>query len=208
MSLMSKNARLFLIRATIGATVVGSSLALACSTPTKVTSEWRDPSRVPRPMQRVVVIALRLPSAQRHTLEDKLVASLGESGMASAPSYQLLGEALPDSATAHSVLTRAGYDGALVVTMLGITEEPTYVPGDAAMVWGGPFWGSASDSGYIVTDETVAFDSTLWDLRDGKLAWTMTTETDNPKSAPDFAKSLSGQLVAKLVRLGFIARQR
>jgi len=206
MSALSRNARLTLL----GATLFAATLPLACSTPTRVTSEWKDPSTVPKAMQKVVVVGLRLQPAARHMLEDKLVASLGERGTAAAPSYRVLGETLPDRETVRVMLEKEGYDAAFILSLRRIKETPNYVPGGTSTIWNGPYWGysSVNDPGYVVTDQTVIFDSILWDLRDGKALWAATTETDNPTSGSDFVKSLTSELLPRLGQQGFIAPRR
>ncbi|MGZ3418617.1 MAG: hypothetical protein ACXVEE_12165 [Polyangiales bacterium] len=203
MSAALRNSRMALL----GAAILVSGLPLGCSTPTKMTSEWKDPSRIAQPMQKIVVIGLRLPPAQRHVVEDQLVASLNAKGTPAAPSYRVLGDTLPDSSTARTRLEQAGYEGALVVSLRGVTETPTYVPGSTSTVWGSPYWGRTTyDPGYVVNEKVVTFDSTLWDLRDGRRAWAATTETTNPDSGADSAKSLSKEIVPKLQELGVVRR--
>jgi hypothetical protein len=56
-----------------------------------------------------------------------------------------------------------------------------------------------------VTDETVVFETTLWDLRTGdRLVWTARTETLNPSNGTDFAISLKRAIDPTLAKEGFI----
>ncbi|MGZ3421174.1 MAG: hypothetical protein ACXVEF_32715 [Polyangiales bacterium] len=183
------------------ATLVASSLPLACATPTETKSEWKDPSRVAKPMEKIVVIGLHLKPEQRRLVEDQLAASLERKGMQVTASYRVLGDLLPDSDTGKSTLQRAGYQGALIVSLRGVEDRRRYIPKD---VWAGPYFGYY-DAGYMANETIVTFDSALFDLRDGKRAWTLTTETTNPSSGADSAKSLSKEVVSKLSDLGFVA---
>jgi len=180
----------------------------ACSTPTSVTDQWKDPSYAAGPMKRVVVMGLRVPPATRHLIEDRFVADLAKQGVQSAPSYTVFGDQLPDRDTARATLVRGGYDGALVLRLHRVDETPRYVPGEG--FYGapyGPFWSSSVyDPGYVVIDKTVIFESSLWALRDGKRVWTANTQTDNPSSSSDFAKSLSKEVLPELSKQGLLAK--
>ncbi|MGZ3418528.1 MAG: hypothetical protein ACXVEE_11720 [Polyangiales bacterium] len=200
--------------ALIGAIAAACSLPIACSTPTKVTSEWSDPSRAQTPASKLVVLGLRLGPSQRRVVEDQLVSSLGEKGIAAVPAYRVFGEEVPDRESALSMLGGQGYDGVLVVRMRSVTETPVYVPGSSTgavsgvewtnAYWGDPNGGSVYDPGYIVWEKDVYFDSGLWDLRNGRRVWTATTKTENPSSSSDFAKSLSKKLIPRLEELRLV----
>jgi hypothetical protein len=180
--------------------VAAVALAVSgCSTPTKVTDQWTDPSHVAGPMNKVVVFAQRLPPASRYILEDRFVGELEKRGVQAAPSYRVLGDELPDGEEARAMLAHAGFDGALVLRLERISERPRYVGGYFYGPYGPYWWGTPMyDPGYVVFDETVNFETSLWDLRDGKRVWTANTRTDNPSSSRDFAKSLSKEVLPEL----------
>ena len=77
----------------VGALVLSSS---ACSTPTKVTDAWRNPSYVSGPMKRLVIMGSNVDATTRHLVEDRFVADLADTGVQGAQSYAVLGEVLPD----------------------------------------------------------------------------------------------------------------
>jgi hypothetical protein len=203
MTMLAKSARAALTCA-MG---LALTLPVACGTPTKVTSEWKDASRIEKPVDKIMVMGLRLQPSQRRVVEDTLVAKLKEKGTAAEPSYRVLGDMLPDRDTARDVLDRKGFHGVLVVRMRSVDERPVWVPQNtSSAVWYNTYWGAPYATGgagpygggYVVMDKTVTFDSDLCDLRDGRRIWSVTTETTNPSSGNDFAKSLSKELVPRL----------
>jgi len=195
-----------MLKTLIGRTVAAVALAalsLGCgSTPTTVADQWKDPSYVAGPMKKVVVIGLRVEPATRHVLEDRFVSDLAAQGVQSAPSYSIFGEQLPDKETARATLARGGYDGALVLRLQRVDEKPSYATPPS-----GPFGATtAYDPGYIVTDEIVSFETSLWDMRDGSRVWTANTQTQNPSSGGDIAKSISKKVLPALTKQGFLAK--
>lgn len=202
MSLIHGKARIALLSCALCA---AASVPLACSTPTRFTSEWKDPSSANAHLSKVVVIALDLTPSQRRTLEDRMSAELIAKGTKASPSYSVLGDPLPDRETAKAFLQKTGYDGALVVRLHNVKQSEQYVNGPETTVWGSPYWGYSTQPGYYVPQQTVTFESSLYDLRDGRRIWTATTDTDNPSSHDDFAKSLSGEVIPRLEELGLVA---
>jgi hypothetical protein len=191
-----------LVTRTVAVAAAFAALSLGCGgASTTVSDQWKDPSYVAGPMKRVVVIGLRLEPASRRVLEDRFVAELAKQGVQAAPSYSIFGDTLPDRETARATLARDGYDGALALRLQRVEEKQRYVPGSYYSSGSpyGPFWGASTyDPGYVVTDKIVSFETSLWDLRDGDRVWTANTQTENPSSGKDFAKSLSKEVLPNL----------
>jgi hypothetical protein len=113
-------------------------------------------------------------------------------------------QAQPDSAALRATLQSAGYDGALVSTLRGVSEQVLVAP-DAD--WGGGFYGGYWGPGapaYAQTDQFVKFETTLWSPNSGKVVWSATTQTENPTSGHDFVSSLTKTVVPSLARAGLI----
>lgn len=109
----------------------------------------------------------------------------------------------------------AGFDGALVSSLRSVRDKPTYVPGSPTGTgfWDsyyGPGWGGAYTPGYIVEDEEVNMETTLWDLRvaNGTLVWSAVTKTTNPRSGADAVKSVTREVLPKLEAVGLVPRRR
>jgi hypothetical protein len=157
-----------------------------------------------------VVLGLNVTPATRHHLEERFAADFQKAGVQAAASYAVLGDELPDRDITQSTLAAGGYDGVLVLRLHRVDEQARYVPSDR--FYGAPYtnyWGPSGYSyspGYYVTDEIVKFETSLWDLRDGKRVWTANTKTTNPSSSADIAKSLSKKLIPELAEKGLVAR--
>jgi hypothetical protein len=92
--------------------------------------------------------------------------------------------------------------------MRNIREKQTYIPG----TYQGGFWTSYYNQGwgswspgYVITDEIVSFETTLWDTRaEDRLVWAMLTETTNPSSGPKFVQSVTRSIEVGLERAGLV----
>lgn len=106
-------------------------------------------------------------------------------------------------------MQQAGVDGVIVASMKGVHERQTYVPGTyEGGFWNdyyGPGWGGAWDPGYVVTDQFVKFETSLWDPSgSGKMVWSAVTQTENPSSGKDFASSLTKSVIPAMTQGGFL----
>ncbi len=194
-------------RAAAGASAALALAIVACSTPTTETNVWKSPTYAAGPMKNIAVFGGRMNETDRRTLEDGFVSSLAASGVHATPSYTMFPqrEAPPDAASIRAKLQSAGYDGALVSTLKGVSDQTQIAPGAD---WGGFYGGYWGAPAYVQTDRFVKFETTLWSPNSGKMVWSTTTQTENPTSGQDFVSSLTGTVVPSLAKAGLIpARQ-
>lgn len=198
------------------ATIVAAlllGLTAACGGPTtSVTQVWRAPSPPTPPMKTVLVFGVRVDEPNRRAIEDAFAADLTRHGVRAAQSYVLFPGELPPIDQARAQVNEAHYEGILVLRARGVNEETRYVHGMSTGFWNGYYgyggygggWGYSP--GYVVTDKTVVFEATLWDLRaEDKLVWTALTQTLNPSSGTQFARSLTAAVDPALARAGLLA---
>ena len=176
------------------------------TTPTEMTTEWKDPHYAAGPMKSMVVFGGRMNATDRRTLENALASALSQAGVHATPSYNMFPGDLPAKEDAQTALQNGGFDAALVATMTKIEERTT--GGYSGSFWGGyygPGWGGGWDPGYVIPDKLVKFETSLWRLSDqGSIVWSATTETQNPSSRKDFAESLTHSVVPALAEAGFL----
>lgn len=181
-------------------------LLSACSTPTTETNVWQSPTYAAGPMKNIAVFGGRVTETERRTVEDSFVNALGRHGVRATPSYTLFpeGQVPKDQAAIRATLEQAGYDGALVSTLEGVTERVQVWPD---VDWSGGFYGAYWGPGapvYAQTDRYVKFETSLWNPESGKMVWSAVTQTENPRSGRDFASSLTGTVVSSLAQRGLI----
>jgi len=193
---------------TAGSTVGCAALALAsaCSTPTTETQVWQSPAYTAGPMKNIAVFGGRVDETARHTLEDGFVSALAAYGVHATPSYAIFpnGQVPNDQSGIRATLQQEGYDGALVSSLKGVTEQVVIQPGVA---WAGGFYGAYWGPGapaYAQTDRYVKFETSLWSPESGNMVWSAITQTVNPSSGHDFVTSLTGTVVPSLSKRGLI----
>ncbi|MCB0771634.1 MAG: hypothetical protein KDC00_14635 [Flavobacteriales bacterium] len=163
-------------------------LAITSCTSTKIVTEWRDPavSIEQGSFNKVLHIALIKDEATRRAAEDKMVSLSNGHGMVS---YNYLGnnvEALNNEG-ANDKLIADGIDGVVIMRLVDVAKEQTYVPGNTMPAYyASPYgyYGYAApmyyDPGYVQTDVTYMVETNVYSTRQGKLIWTATTSTMNP----------------------------
>jgi hypothetical protein len=102
------------------------------------------------------------------------------------PAYTILSPAeRADPELLRVALARAGVDGAVTLRVVAEEERQTWVPGSSYVVGGG-YWGYYGhliyEPGHYRTDRIVRIETTLHDVRSGKLLWSGISETMNPPS--------------------------
>lgn len=190
------------------------ALALAaggCATRTSTTQLWSANDYSATPLRRVVVFGRGMAEAQRRALEDRLASALADHGVTATPSYAIF-PVLPNREIAQAELAKQGFDGAFVTTLHGTERRQTYVPGH---YHGGGFWGGyygmgwGWSPGYVVTDELVEAETSVFDLRTdgGRLVWSAMTRTANPTSGDDLSKSMSREILPSIAKGGVIPKR-
>jgi hypothetical protein len=158
----------------------------------KLKSSWRNPDPAASPVSKVVVIGFTSEVATRRAMEDALTAEIRKNGGAAEPSYSLIPGPLPkEPAAMKEKVSAAGFDGAVVVRLAGVTSEQYWDPGYVAVVpsyyyspWS--YWGHyypyAWDMGYMRTQTVVQLEATAYALKGEVLIWSGISESTNPGS--------------------------
>jgi hypothetical protein len=191
------------IAVAMGAVTLASG---ACSTPTTMMDQWRDPTYAAGPMRNMLIVGGKMEPTNRRTVEDAFVTALAKRGVHATPSYEMFPGALPSKDEARNAVLKQGIDGVLVANERGIKETTTIVPGAYnSGFWGGYYggWGTYSP-GYLQTDAYVKFETSVWDANQGKLVWSAVTETENPTSGKDFLKSLLKSVLPAMTTAGIL----
>jgi hypothetical protein len=168
--------------------------AAACSTPTTLSNVWRDPNYSAAPMQKMFVIGRTNDETNRRTLEDSYVSALAGHGVHAMASYHVFPDSRPDREAVRQHLESQGYDGALITTFKGVHTTTSYEPSMGFYGYYGTVW----DNGYVVTDQVVKVETTLWSMHTGKLVWSASSDTDNPSSSSDAISSVVQKVVSTL----------
>lgn len=195
------------------AMIVGA--VVSCGPSTTIKNSWKDPSIMePVHFDKILGLMIEKDGATRRQVEDYIVqrVTANNPGVQAVAAYTLLsGDDLTDKERSRQIVEEAGIDGAIVVRMVGVDKQTTYVPGSYPTPYYNFYgyydwaWPTVYDPGYLQTDTIVNLETLIYSVKDGKLLWSGVTETFNPSSMDDLLKG-TGDAVARATRKDGIFR--
>ncbi len=184
-------------------------LAAACYHKTQLAATWRDPRAAPLAFQRGVAIFATRDEALRRSVEDKLASQFPNM----TPSYRVIPEADSSANREETAakLRAAGFDGAIIMRVVDISVQPSYVAG--TYWYGRPYgfngyWGAAWATPYdpyVVSDRIVTIETNIYSLGDDRLIFAARSETTNPKSASSLTNSVIRHIREELRKTGLMS---
>jgi hypothetical protein len=146
-----------------------AALVSACAS-TAILSTWKEPGVGQVAFHKVLVLAPGRDPSIRRAAEDELVSRITR--VLAVPSYTLI----PDNEMGSQEAIRAravaaGFDGAVVMRVVSVNRQATWVPGS----WVGPYYAfggwPAYDPGFVQVDTQVRVETNVYSLPDDKLLW-------------------------------------
>jgi hypothetical protein len=169
-------------RTTIALLVAATGLVSACSNSTQLVATWKEPGTPPYPLTKSIAVFMTKDAGMRRMVEDKLAARI-PGGMAS---YRVIPDSeLQNTNAVRSRLGEAGFDGAVVMRLVGMTTEVTPTGTDFYGYWG--YWGTAYDPVYYTTQQVYSVETTVYSVKSDKLIWMGRSQTVDPKNANKLA---------------------
>jgi hypothetical protein len=181
------------------ATAAIAALGASCAS-TEMTNTWVSPTKG-APLSKVAVIALAKDPGMRRMAEDAAASQMPDAQ--AVPSYQVLGDTdLRNRQEVESKLRAAGFNGALVMRLAGVSEQVTPVAAPYETFGGYYDWAGnmVYAPGYLQTDTVVHVVSNLYSLNDGKLVWSGTSQTFNPASSREVIDGVSKAVAKSMER--------
>lgn len=185
------------------------SLAAACAS-TRIVDRWRNPEVGAISFEKVVAMAIVKDAGRRRVLEDAMAAEIQAVGATAQPAYTFVpDEQVRDDAAARRHFEREGFDGAVMLRVVGANTTQTYVPGrvTAVPVYYRTLWGYYRywvpveyDPGYVRTDRNVRVETIVYSVKDEQMVWSGLSETLNPDSARALVRGVAKAVVSDLRR--------
>lgn len=184
-------------------------LALAGCSGTKATGLWRDPTRQ-EAFKKLLVGVVGVDMAARRNAEEVLVKRLPPGvGIAS---YQVIpaGEER-DVEKVKGILREGGFDGLLILRLMGVDQELTTTTMPAAVnVYG--YWGYSYTSMYaqqaVDVRKIAKIESKLFDVGSEKPVWAMSTETVEPSNRGVVIDEVTELVVQQLGEAGYLGPKK
>ena len=164
-------------------TLATAALAVsACSNSTKYVSTWKDPTSAGFQLTHTLAVFMTTDAGMRRMVEDRLASRIP----GGVPSYRVLPDnELSQLDSVRSQLATGGYNGAIVMRLVGQTTELNPVYHDFYGYWG--YWSSAYDPVYYTTSTYYVVETTVYSLPVDKLVWMGRSQTVDPKNANKLA---------------------
>lgn len=194
---------------------------------TEMSGTWKKPGFAGKKYSKILVVAITNEIVKRNSVESAVVKELAKAKIKSTGSTQILDlsklernkDGKIDTTKIDQVkkaIVEAGYDGALVVSLLDKKEKTEYVPGHTyyqPSYYGlySPYsyhgfynyyyttYSVVSTPGYYEERTNYYIESRLFDLAANDMVWASQSETLNPSNLSDFSASYSQALVNTLV---------
>ena len=181
-------------RALCGLALAGAVLLSgACGgAPSTLQATWKDPTATKVKFNKIIAIAINSDEVTRRSMETAMVQKIPNA----VPSYTVISqEMLRDKEKVRAFVKGSDCDGAVVMRIVGVDKELTYVPGSSypyGNMWGyyGYSAGYVYDPGYLKTDKLVSMETNVYSVRDEKLVWASRSQTTSPESIDDLIDSV------------------
>ena len=171
---------------------VSLAVLLASCGSTNVVTQWHDPATTQLHFSKVLALCITKDQSLRRAAEGELCKQI--SSVECKPAYFAIPDSMLDKKDeAKALVTRAGFDGAVVVRVVDTREKVTYKPPSYGRTfWGyyGRAWPVAYDPGYYRTDQILRLETSIYSITQDQLLWVGTTETINPRSLPETVEAV------------------
>jgi hypothetical protein len=189
-------------------------ILVSCLPPTKVEKSWRDPlaAITDTSYNKVLVAALLKNETTRRVVEDKMLKRLKGKGVASYSYFNDNDITEEKAANFKEKLKQDGFDGALVMRLVNVNNETSYVPGTSGFPdyyggFGGYYynsWNSFYSPGYYNQDKIYYVETNIYSLKEDKLIWSGITSSLNPSKPEKMFDEVATAVTAKMKNEGFL----
>jgi hypothetical protein len=191
---------------------------------TEISGTWTKQGYTGKKFSNILVVAISDDVVKRNSVESAIVNELTANMIKSSVSANILDlgkidknkDGKIDTSKLDDVrktLNEAGFDGAVVISLLDIKEETKYVPGQTYYqpnYFGGYNYGGfyhysygtysvVTTPGYYVEKKNIFLETRLFDLKTEEMIWATKSETLNPSNLSDFSKSYAKALVSAVL---------
>jgi len=181
-----------------------------CYHATHMAATWSDPSARSLRFQHPITVFVTTSETMRRSVEDRMASKFSNA----TPAYRVL--TTTDSTNGAQVrqqLAGMGFDGAIIMRVVDVTDKLTYVPG--SYWYGGPYysfagywgtaWGYPYDPGYVAQDRIVSMETQIYALATDKLVYAARSETTNPRSVNKLIDSVLRHVMEELQKENVVA---
>ncbi len=165
--------------------------------------------------QRVVALVITSDIDLQMSAEEALVREIAPRGVEGVAAYRLIPrEELKDKDRVRGWFERSKAAGVVALRIVGQEKTKSY----SSMVWASGYdgnfydfygygWGTVTPIGPAKINTTLAIETLLYRVADGKLLWAGVGETTNPKDVATFMRGLVKEVVNELQKEGLVRKR-
>lgn len=189
---------------------------------TYVTSSWKADVAKLHKYDKILVLGIISDSSRaiRQVMEKELVDELRSKGITAVSAFEEYGPKAFKRMSEEQMneqIKKKGFDGVITISLLDRSRERYYVPGEVYYTpfgYGyGYFWGYYStmydrlyQPGYYETVTNYLWESNLFDLSDGKLIYSVQSNSFDPESLGALGHDYSRGIVKDLMKNGLLTK--
>lgn len=194
---------------------------------TDISGTWTKPDYKAKKYNKILVVGISDEIVKRYSVEAAFVKELGKDKIKSTTSNELVDfsklgmkeEGKIDSLKITELkkkVDEAGYDGAIVISLLDVQEKTEYVPGETyyhphyysyyrPYAYRGFYnyyystYSVVSRPGYHINKKSIYIETRLYNLKTDEMVWACTSETMDPSNLKEFSKSLARTVVNSML---------
>jgi hypothetical protein len=195
--------------ALVSAPLVISSMG--CWHATELAATWYDPHAGTANFHHAVAVFVSSDASVRRSVEDDLARNFPNT----VPSYRVMEEIRTDDQDKIADALRGkGFDGAIIMRVVDVALQTTYVPGTYwypqpygfAGYWR-TAWASPYDPGAFAVDRIVTVETQVYSLKEDKLLFAARSNTTNPSSATKLTESVMRHVRKRMEKDGLLVAQ-
>ncbi len=186
------------------------TLVAGCAT-TNISSSWVAPGAQPVRFDNMLVVFMHPVENMRRTAEEYLVARIGPDR--AVASYTVISqEEVRDTDRAKVTVRDAGFDGVVVLRVVGVEERVNLEGVATPPNYGQGFWDyyedgwpSVYEPDRLPRDTVVSVETNVYSLENDELVWAGTTETLNPNDVAKMVNEIADAVSKELRSKGLLA---
>ena len=209
----------YLLGISIVATAIGLAVLSGGCASSALVNVWHDPAFQAPTLGKVLVIAVRKDATKRRIWEDAFANELAKHGVDATSSYSLFLAAPPDTDQVIQAVKGYGFDGVMVILKLPTETDIQYVRGYTTVEQNfhyGSYWGrywtyysEIDHPGYVDTQTVSIRSIDVTETRNGgRLIWSGTSRTLDPKTVTGVQQTVSGLVVDDLAKQKIVSAKK
>lgn len=183
----------------------------ACSPSTQLDSKFADKNFKTEGFKKILVLGMATKEWEKKVFENEYVTQLKKYNIDAIPAWQVLpeGEELTKE-TFQVYFKDENIDAVLVARATGMSTEETMYGGGTSYVAAGFYGFYISTSqiyrvpGYLAEEKIIHMQTSVYETGEGKLVWSATSKSYEPKNTGEVIKAVSRNVVDELYLDGFI----